>query len=158
MNETRRRMRPAVHATFGVARVPSWIASAVVLDRTDYVDCFEMATRRERTAEEWARALLGDRANAVQRFLWAGLLGLNIDHGASARLIAGWRVTQRSPTQILLATSLPGLHVNLLVRCGDGSVSLATALHHRRRLPGVEVADPVCPPPRIDAWPPAERG
>lgn len=137
MSQSTRRSRPAVLATRGVVGVPWWVASATALETIDYVDCFQIATRRERTAEEWARALLGDRAGALQRFLWAGLLGLEIDRGASAQLVAGWRLTQWSLTQVRLTTSSPGLHVDLIVRCGDGPVSLATALHYRHRLSGL---------------------
>lgn len=138
MNERMGRNRPTVLATRGIAVVPAWIPAVTELERIDYVDCFQMATGQERAAEEWARALLGDRADAAQRFLWVGLLGLNIDRGASADLVAGWRMVQWSLTQVRLVTSSRGLHVNLIVRCGDGSVSLATALHYRRRIPGLK--------------------
>ncbi len=134
---TTRRASTPVTATQGTVNVPEWVAPAMDLPRLDYVDCFQMAAQIDRTAEQWARALFGDEADAVQRFLWVGLLGLKVQRGASARLVAGWPIDTASREEIRLVTGSPGLDVNLVVRCCDGTVALATALVYRQRLPGL---------------------
>lgn len=123
-----------VTATRGTAEVPAWVAPSTDLARIDYVDCFEIPTEVDFGAEEWARALFGDRADATKRFLWTGLLGLKIQRRASRDLVSGWRIDAVSHDEIRLVAESTGMFVNLVVRCRDGSVGLATALRYRRRL------------------------
>lgn len=126
-----------VVASRGVEDAPGWVAPAVDLVTLDYVDCFQLATPTDRTAEQWARAIFGNRADAVQRFLWVGLLGLEVSRRASTRLVAGWPIDTATRDEIRLVTGSRGLVVNLIVRTDGSTVALATALHFRRRADGL---------------------
>jgi hypothetical protein len=101
------------------------------LSRVDYEDAFIVHGAGERTAERWARAVLGDARLVVRARLVSGWLGLGLKLGEpwSARRVLGWEVQQSSPSVVLFAAkSLLGLQPELLFRTEPRGLLFATLI------------------------------
>ncbi len=75
--------------------------------RIDYEDAFfvDADPGRDRTAEQWARAVLEDAPLIVRRRLRRGwrALGLKLGSARSGRRVLGWEVRRSTPDLVLLA-------------------------------------------------------
>ena len=112
--------------------VPRDARELSTLDHVDYEDCFVFETNaaRDRTAEQWARAILEDAPAALRRTLRSGWLSLGLKLGSttpSDRRVLGWHVRRSSPdVAILGAPSRLGFDADLLVKRQDGSMLFST--------------------------------
>jgi len=112
--------------------VPPAARRLSALERIDYEDGFSVATgpaAAERTAEEWARAILEDAPAATRRALRAGWqsLGLRIGPADDEERVLGWEVRQSTPDVVLLgAGSHLGLAGELLLQRRARTLFFAT--------------------------------
>jgi hypothetical protein len=103
--------------------------------RADYVDLFTATApaARDSSPEEWARTAM-EGASAFGRFLcWQVLLGLRLDHRASADRIAGWQIVERGPDWIRAAARSWCLTAHVVIHLDDEHLSLATFVRYDRR-------------------------
>jgi hypothetical protein len=113
--------------------VPADARALSTLSRVDYEDAFlvETGLARERTGEQWARAMLEDAPAATRRALrWTWLaLGLRLGSTRDERRVFGWELRRSSPDFALLAArSLVGLQAEVLLKRGRDSVLCASFL------------------------------
>jgi hypothetical protein len=106
-------------------------ARLTTLDHVDYTDGFRLETglAQERTAEDWARALLEEAPAATRAKLRRGwfVLGVRLGSTEDDRLVLGWTVRRSSPDNVLLAArSLLGFEAEVLVRRERTAVVVAT--------------------------------
>lgn len=104
--------------------------------RADYEDCFvmEVGPDRNRTAEEWARAMLEDASPGIRRRLRRGwrLLGLRLGSPAAGDRVLGWEIRRNEPDVVLLGgESLLGFGAELLFRRQGDSLMFATFVEQR---------------------------
>lgn len=109
--------------------VPPAARELCTLSRVDYEDAFlvEVGAVGERTAEQWARAVLEDAAAAVRSTLLSGwsALGLKLERADGSML--GWRVRHSSPDFVLLgAGSRFGMPGELLFKREREALLFAT--------------------------------
>jgi len=115
-----------------VALPPEALALSA-LSRVDYSDAFWLETRhvREKTGEEWARALLEDAPAATRMTLRRGWIALGVRLGTpeDERLGLGWTVRHSSPEfAVLAARSLIGLDAEVLVKREQDALLVATIM------------------------------
>jgi hypothetical protein len=108
-------------------------ARLTTLDHVDYTDGFRLETglAQERTAEDWARALLEEAPAATRAKLRRGwfVLGVRLGSTEDDRLVLGWTVRWSSPDNVLLAArSLLGFEAEVLVRRERTAVVVATLM------------------------------
>lgn len=101
--------------------LPPEARELTALSRVDYTDCFILETDRvrDRTSEEWARALLEEPPVATRDMLRRGwrALGVRLGSTADERLVLGWLVRSSSPDFALLAVrSVLGMEAEVLVK------------------------------------------
>ena len=113
--------------------VPADARALSTLPRVDYEDAFlvETALARERTGEQWARAMLEDAPARTRRALrWTWLaLGLRLGSTRDEQRVFGWELRRSSPDFALLAArSLIGLQAEVLLERGQDSVLCASFL------------------------------
>jgi hypothetical protein len=122
----------------GPHNVPRSVRALTSVPDVDYVDHFTVASTLasgvDATPEQWARAMFGDVPSIGERLIWRGLLQLRLDPGRSPATVAGWRIGGRGPDWIRLEAASWFLTANLIVRTGDGRVSLTTVVRYERRL------------------------
>jgi hypothetical protein len=104
------------------------------LSHIDYADHFVRAVDTGTTPERWARAMFGDTPDAVERFIWRGLLGMRLMEQASSETVAGWRIETRNEDWIRLEAASWFLSANLVVLAAHESVALATFLRYNHWL------------------------
>jgi Protein of unknown function (DUF2867) len=119
--------------------IPASARALSTLPRVDYTDAFVMEAEKalDRTAEQWARAMMDNAPAATRSALRRGwfALGLKIAPGSSDRYVLGWEVRQRTPDQLLLgADSRIGMPAELLFELRDGDVLFATLVQHKNPL------------------------
>jgi hypothetical protein len=102
------------------------------LPSIDYSDRFSLDTDVRATAEQWARAMLGDTPSLGERLIWRVILGLRLSEGRSPGTVAGWRIDGHSDGWIRLATRSTSLSANIVVTTGASRVSVTTMLHYDR--------------------------
>lgn len=117
----------------GWGRAPAEMRAHSSIPSVDYVDTYTVRTGVRANAETWARTMFGDCASRPERFIWQGLLGLQVAREPSPDLVAGWRVSGRSQDWICLETGSVNFTFNLLVAVVDQEVSLLTISGYRRR-------------------------
>jgi hypothetical protein len=111
--------------------VPRSARRLCTLARVDYEDGFlvETGAASDRTAEQWARAILEDAPALVRSALpwgWSAL-GLKIGSTRSDRPVLGWEVRRSTPDLVLLAAdSRLGLPAELLFKCRQRTLLFAT--------------------------------
>ncbi|MEU7134975.1 DUF2867 domain-containing protein [Streptomyces sp. NPDC046261] len=121
---------PAVHRQH---EIPAEIRALVGPEKNGYADVFTLAADGTATSpEQWARALFEDVAGLQGQFIWRVLLGLRLRRRPSPQHIAGWRTAERRDGWIRLEAHSWMLTGHLVVRTGDGQVSMATAVRYRR--------------------------
>ena len=99
--------------------VPPDARAVSTLCRVDYEDAFlvDVGSVSERTAEQWARAVVEDAPATVRRTLRSGwsAIGLKLDQARSDRCVLGWEVRDSAPDFVLLgADSRIGMAGELL--------------------------------------------
>jgi len=112
--------------------VPADARMLSTLSRIDYSDAHLVDTvrARDRTAEDWVRAILAGAPNHVRRTLRSGWASLGIQLGPAddPELVLGWEVRRSAPDFALLtaAGARLGLHGEVLMMRRERSLLLAT--------------------------------
>jgi hypothetical protein len=87
--------------------VPADARALSTLAQIDYEDAFlvDTAAARERTAEQWARAVLEDAPLARRTTLLSGwsAIGLKVGGAQCGRSVLGWPIRRSAPDHVLLA-------------------------------------------------------
>lgn len=108
--------------------VPPAARALSTLSRIDYEDAFlvDVGPARDRTAEQWARAITEDAPASARRSLRRGwsALGYRL---APTRSMLGWEVRRSSPDFVLLgAASRIGMPAELLVMRQEQTLLFST--------------------------------
>jgi hypothetical protein len=109
------------------------------LSHVDYEDAFlvETGQAQDRTAENWARAILED-APIIMRsaLLWGwSALGLKLGSTRSDRFVLGWEVRRSTPDFVLLgAGSRVGMPAELLVERRQQTLLFATLVQKQNQI------------------------
>jgi Protein of unknown function (DUF2867) len=116
--------------------VPPAARALSTLSHVDYEDAFllETGAARDRTGEQWARAILEDAPIIIRRKLRWGwfALGLKLGSTRSDRLVLGWEIRRSTPDYALLAASSRlGLPAELLLERRQHTLLLATFVHQQ---------------------------
>jgi hypothetical protein len=109
--------------------VPPAARALSTLSHIDYEDAFLVDRAQNRTAEQWARAILEDAPIAMRSALWWGwsALGLKLGSPWSDRSVLGWELRKSTPEHVLLgARSRLGMPAELLVKRGRHKFLFAT--------------------------------
>ncbi len=119
--------------------VPPEARALATLPRVDYADAFlvEVGGIRDRTPEEWARAILEDAPESLRRSLTLGwsALGLKLGSNRSDRHVLGWEVRRSTPDHVLLgAGSRIGMPAELLVKRQGERLLFSTFVQHENLL------------------------
>ncbi|WP_052172609.1 hypothetical protein [Nocardia sp. BMG111209] len=116
--------------------VDAGITAFSTLGDIRYSDAHLLRTDRvaDRSAEQWARAILeevpGDVRAGLER-AW-GSIGLQRSAFGADRSVAGWPIAYSCPEYVLLqAVSSYGFDGQLLFRCGESGVLVATFVQFR---------------------------
>jgi predicted oxidoreductase len=112
------------------------IRSLSTMDRHDYVDVFSITTSaaEDWSPEQWARAGVDFAAGLAGQFIWRVLLGLRLDRRSSPDNVAGWKVVDRGDGLIVLEAASWFLTAQVVVRVGDGQVTIATFIRYDRAI------------------------
>lgn len=128
-------MLRAIHREWGGTvrqiAVPDFVRPLSLLPRVDYADAFvvPIAAHPNRTAEEWARAILEDTGETTQLHAAWSALGLRVDDESG---VAGWRFRRNDLDTVLLgADSRVGMPGELLIAVRGDELVFATMLSHR---------------------------
>jgi hypothetical protein len=106
------------------------------LSRIDYQDAFFVGAEpgRDRTGEQWARAVLEDAPPIMRRRLRRGWrrLGLKLGSSRSGGRVLGWEIRRSTPDFVLLgAGSRVGLPGELLFKREPEGLLFATFIQQR---------------------------
>lgn len=123
-----------VAGALGTHNVPESARALSSLPDFDYVDHFTIVTDVDATPEQWARAMFGDVPGLGQQLIWRGVLQLRLSSGRSPATVAGWLIGGRGPGWLRLVAASWFLTANMIVRTGDGRVSLTTVVRYERRV------------------------
>jgi hypothetical protein len=130
---------PTISPVRQVAVPPPAARELSTLSHVDYEDAFlvETSPAQDRTAEQWARAILED-APIVMRsaLLWGWFaLGLQLGSTRDRQLVLGWEVRRSTPDLALLgAGSRLGLQGELLFRRRQQTLLFATFVQQENHL------------------------
>lgn len=96
-----------------------------------YADTFTMTGLEddidETSAEQWARAVLGNKPNWLEIVVWPCLLRFTLHHEVSRNMIAGWRISSdEGDESIRLENSSWVMDANIIVSKAPGQVSFST--------------------------------
>ncbi len=117
-----------------VAMLPE-LRAFCTLSHVDYADAFlvEAGPAHDKTAVQWARAILeGASASTLTRLLagWKAI-GLDVGGGDPARTVLGWEIIASTVDFVLLgARSHIGMPVQLLFKREDRDVLMASFVQH----------------------------
>jgi hypothetical protein len=111
--------------------VPAAARALSTLSHIDYEDAFlvDVGPTQERTAEQWARAIVEDAPVTVRRALLSGwsAIGLKLGPTRSDRFLLGWEVGCSTPDVVLLgADSGIGMRGQLLFMRHEDALLFAT--------------------------------
>jgi hypothetical protein len=122
-----------VSSVVGVDEVPGAVRSIVTLADPDYVDLFTVSTpiAEDRSAEEWARAVLEQSAVARHnaRLLWR-LMGLRLGPPNSAHHVQGWKISGRGANWLRAETGSWYMTAQAICLVEQGQVSISLSLRH----------------------------
>jgi hypothetical protein len=134
-------LRCPTGATTRVLRVevPPAARALCTLPHVDYEDAFlvDIGRVEDRTAEQWARAILDDAPAIVRATLVTGwsALGLQIGSPGSDGSLLGWEVRRSTPDYALLgAGSRLGMPAELLFKRQEQRLLFATFVRQENRL------------------------
>jgi hypothetical protein len=113
--------------------MPPEARALTALPQVDYEDSFiaDVASAEDRTAEEWARAMLDGAPATTRRALRRGwlMLGLRLGSTRDERRVLGWEVRRSTPDVAILAgRSLIGFEGELLFKREPDGLLFATFL------------------------------
>jgi hypothetical protein len=116
--------------------VPASVKALCGLTRVDYEDAFliEVAATRERSAEQWVRALLEQTPPALRHSLRSGwlALGLKVAAAGADRSVLGWELRRSTPDFVVLAAdSWIGMPAELVFNRQPQALLLATLVEHQ---------------------------
>ena len=116
-------------------KVPAAARALSTLPRADYEDAFvvRLGSTSERTALQWARAILEGAPVATRGRLVTGWSAIGLKLGAlrSDRLVLGWSVRQSTDDFVLLgADSRIGMPAELLFKREGDALVFATFVQH----------------------------
>jgi Protein of unknown function (DUF2867) len=122
------------HGRVRAVALPADARALATLEHVDYTDAFRLQTglAEERTAEEWARALLEGAPAATRTKLRRGWFALGVQLGSieDERLVLGWPVRRNSPECVILAArSLLGMEAEVLVKREESTLLVSTLVH-----------------------------
>jgi hypothetical protein len=105
------------------------------LARIDYADAFvvDVCAARERTAEQWARAVLEGAPATVRRTLTSGwdAIGLKLGAAGVEGFVLGWEIRRSTPDHVLLgAGSRIGMPGELLFKRQPHALLFSTFVQH----------------------------
>jgi hypothetical protein len=134
MDDSQLRTSRRAHPVRQVA-VPAAARALSTLARIDYADAFILDTGpvRDRTAEQWARAILQGAPITVRSKLLAGwsAIGLKLGRGRCGRSVLGWQVRASTPEFVLLgAESNIGMPGQLLFKRETQALLFCTFVQH----------------------------
>jgi hypothetical protein len=119
--------------------VPPDARALTTLTRIDYEDAFALETSaaQDRTAEQWARAVLEDAPAAFRGSLRRGwfVLGLQLGPSRTEGFVFGWELLSAAPDVALLAVrSRIGLRAELVFKREQRRLVLASFVQEQTRL------------------------
>jgi hypothetical protein len=119
--------------------VPPAARALCTLARIDYEDAFlvQIGPVEDRTAEQWARAILEGAPAVMRRTLLLGwsALGLKLGPTGSDGFVLGWEVRRSTPNVVLLgANSRLGLRAELLFERQQQMLLFDTFVHKENRI------------------------
>jgi hypothetical protein len=124
---------PAALGSDSVRQVPLPPAARALstLPRLDYDDCFlaQVEAVRDRTGEQWARAVLEDAPAVTRTALGSGWSALRLNRGSTSdpRLVLGWEVRTSDADFALLGAESPlGLRGEVLFKREPDALLFAT--------------------------------
>jgi len=130
-----------MYATVYVEQTPvaATVRARSALERIDYADAFRVATagEGERTAEEWARAMLQGAPAATRQALREGwrMLGLRLGPTEDPDRVLGWPMRERGPDCVVLAaTSWLGMRAELVFLREPDALRFSTLITLRNPL------------------------
>jgi len=114
--------------------VPEAIRSLTTMASHDYVDVFTVTTSaaEDWSPAQWARAGVDFAAGLAGQFVWRILLGLRLERRSSPDYVAGWKIVGRGDSVVVLEATSRFLTAQIVVRVGDGQVSVATFIRYDR--------------------------
>ncbi|MGH3200370.1 MAG: hypothetical protein ACRDOH_08695 [Streptosporangiaceae bacterium] len=129
----------AAPGTVRQVTLPPAARALSTLRQVDYEDAFlvETGQAQDRTAEQWARAILEDAPVSTRNALSRGWskLGLRLGSTESDRLVLGWEVRRSTPDAVLLgASGRRGLTGELLFERQAHTLLFATFVQLENRI------------------------
>ncbi|KAJ6441197.1 transcriptional activator protein DAL81 [Purpureocillium lavendulum] len=121
-------------AITGTTTLPDSVRRLASVSAVDYGDVYTLhAVPASGSAEDWARAMLGDVPSSLENFVWHGLLRFRLHHQQSPAHIAGWRIGDRADEWIRLENSSWLMDANIIVvkQQQQQQVSLATMVRYK---------------------------
>lgn len=116
-----------VSTAVGLPNIPKAIRCLDTLASPDYVDLFTAKTSgaADKSAEEWARAVLEETTTGRSAPVLWRRLGLRLGPRPSPDHVQGWKIADRGRDWIRIETSSWFMTAHAVVQVGDGQVSVA---------------------------------
>ncbi len=114
--------------------VPEGLRGQSTLPRVDYADAFVVNTdaHPDRTAQDWARAVLEAAPATTRAEVLAGWSALGLKSTDAAASVLGWAMRRQTAESVLLGRdSRIGMPGELLFSLGSDGLVFATFVHHR---------------------------
>jgi len=121
-------------AVVGLTNIPEAIRGLDTLANPDYADLFTATTSgaMDKSAEEWARAMLEDTPTGRSApSLWRRL-GLRLGPTPSPDCVQGWKIADRGEDWIRIETTSWFMTAHAVVQVDDRHVSLALFVRYDR--------------------------
>ena len=118
----------------GLPNIPEAIRCLDTLASPDYVDLFTATASgaRDKSAEEWARAVLEDTPSGRSApSLWR-FLGLRLGPTPSPDFVQGWKIAHRGEDWIRIEATSWFMTAHAVVQVDHGHVSLALFVRYDR--------------------------
>jgi hypothetical protein len=124
----------AVSTVVGLTNIPEAIHCLDTLASPDYVDLFIARTSgaTDKSAEEWARAVLEDTPTGRSAPVLWRRLGLRLGPTPSPDYIQGWKILDRGDDWIRIEATSWFMTAHAVVHVDDGQVSIALFVRYDR--------------------------
>jgi hypothetical protein len=128
-----------VLTTVGLSNLPDAMRRRDTMAGPDYVDLFTAVTRgtTDKSAEDWARALLEDTPTGRSAPLLWRLLGLRLGPTPSPDSVQGWKIADRGDDWIRIEATSWFMTAHAVVEVHDPQVSLALFIRYDRPIAAV---------------------
>lgn len=118
--------QPLAESTRGRSSVTS-----ITYDDTFTISGLDDVTDKT-SAEQWARAVLGNKPNWSETLIWSGLLRFTLHREVSRSTVAGWRIGACGGDEwVRLENSSWLMDANIVVSKAPGQVSFSTMLRYK---------------------------